>query len=135
MKTANINGLTQEDIVLLYSYVNAYESHIRVLKDKEKICEQEKQLKEKTKTITYKCCYQIELKDCNITEINNEIYFTDSKSNKTLSFLWHLRNSIAHCSIVKKGNQYELIDKYHNKPNMKGRVDCNILEDIINIFI
>ena len=42
-KTSIINGLTKDDIVLLYKYVNIYEKHIKELTTNEKIDVQIKQ--------------------------------------------------------------------------------------------
>lgn len=136
MEETTINGLTKEEVAFLYRYVHFYENQIKDLENSDDIREQEDQLKEITKSIIYKICYQYELEDNNIAEMDNEIYFTTTKT-KTLSFLRHLRNAIAHCSITKKNNHYEFMDYNYqnNRPNMKGCVNCDVLEDIIKIFI
>ena len=134
-KTSIINGLTKDDIVLLYKYVNIYEKHIKELTTNEKIDVQIKQLYVLTKPFIFKTCSQNEVG--NLTKkTENEVYFVKSASNKSLSFLYHLRNSIAHCLIEKEGTRYKFADKNRSKElTMIGTIDCSILESIIKLFV
>lgn len=135
-KTTIVNGLTKDDIVLLYRYVNAYEKHLKDLNNNSTIKTQEEQLSRLKKSFVYQIRKQKELENNLQLDLKNQVYFTQSKGNKTLSFLFHLRNSIAHCLIEKMGKQYKLTDKNRNKKlSMVGSIDCDILENIIKLFI
>ena len=50
----------------------------------------------------------------------NTIYFTDSKDSYCASFLTHIRNSFAHCLLLKDGDYYIIQDKCKKK-NSKGK--------------
>ena len=87
-----------------------------------------KQLYVLTKPFIFKTCSQNEVG--NLTKkTENEVYFVKSASNKSLSFLYHLRNSIAHCLIEKEGKRYKFADKNRSKElTMIGTIDCSILD-------
>ena len=51
----------------------------------------------------------------------NILYMTNSKNSKVLSFLTHIRNSIAHGQIIKEKDSIHIIDYSENK-NTKEKI-------------
>ena len=52
----------------------------------------------------------------------NILYMTNSKNSKVLSFLTHIRNSIAHGQIMKEKDYIHIIDYSENKNNKRENI-------------
>lgn len=69
--------------------------------------------------------------------LSNEIIYCTGKS-KVISFLRHLRNSIAHGYLREKGNYFILEDWDDSKKTnltAKGRFTQKRIENVLNLFI
>lgn len=63
---------------------------------------------------------------------NTFIFYQKSKEGTLISFIRHLRNCIAHCSVQSEKNSfYQFKDMEGNKCSMLGNIDINILYTLI----
>lgn len=104
-----INGFKQNEIFMLYEYLVAYEdSGIENYNRNKALFKEHPELTGLANTIKSVTCHKSnaqEMKEIDFKELLNEIYFTKNKGSNLLSFLSHLRNSIAHGAMVEhKGN-------------------------------
>ncbi len=138
-----INGFKKEQIFKLYDYLVAYEdsgiemynSTKALLKDHPELSE----LKEILKKVECSKSNSIEMKDIDLKIINNEIYLTKCKGNLLLSFLAHLRNSVAHGNIVEHYNHILITDYANPKFNpidftARGCIEFSVIIDLTNIL-
>jgi len=139
-KSLTINGLTRDDIVLLYKYLEYYE------KNQIKTFTTDKQLK----VLFSGNASQIWLlvkgykfkstKKGNIpTNMphKNTIYFV-KRHTIMLSLLYHLRNSIAHALMYKVGKEYHVYDIEPNKNKqltMIGNTDVTMIKSLIKLVV
>ena len=143
MNMNKINGFKKEQIFKLYDYLVAYEdsgiemynSTKALLKDHPELSE----LKEIIKKVECKKSDSIEMKDIDLKNINNEIYLTKCKGNLLLSFLAHLRNSIAHGNIFAHDSHILVTDFANPKFNpidfaARGRIEFSVIIDLTNIL-
>ena len=71
----------------------------------------------------------------------NILYMTNSKNSKVLSFLTHIRNSIAHGQIIKEKDSIHIIDYSENKNTKekiytaRGKVEIPKIEAILDLVI
>lgn len=64
---------------------------------------------------------------------NTFIFYKKAKEGTLFSFIRHLRNCIAHCSIQSEKNSfYQFEDIDGNKYSMFGNIDIDILNTLIN---
>ena len=69
------------------------------------------------------------------------LYMTNSKGSKVLSFLTHIRNSIAHGQIMKEDDYIHVIDYRENKNTKekiytaRGKVEIPKIEAVLNLVI
>lgn len=139
MKQVKINGFDSTEIFLLYAYIDAYECmdlkhiteeslfkqypHIQKLKNYIKICG----CAEKTKE---------ELKRVDIDSLEKGFFYTP-RNSLLLGLLYHLRNSISHAKITKKGDVVTIFDYSANESpqcTTKGKMSYQILSQIIEII-
>ena len=135
-----VNGLTRDDIVLLYRYLEFYE------KKQIKTFTTDKQLK----ALLFGNVSQVWLlvRGCNLKSTKkgniptdlppkNTIYFVKHYTIM-LSLLYHLRNSIAHALMYKVGKEYHVCDIESNKNKrltMIGNIDVTIVKSLIKIMV
>lgn len=100
MKQSTINGFDEKSLFLLYDYLVAYEhSGIEQYKSTKELLKEHPELSDLEqvfKTIKSHKSNTQEMCAINIASLTNEIYLTINKGSHLLSFLAHLRNSIAH---------------------------------------
>lgn len=130
------NNLSQKEIVLFYEFLHCYESNLKQLENEKSIGEIAKEFKSKVKE------FRLNINVVNRGKVpqsdtlnSNEIFMTLSKNTQMLSFLNHLRNSIAHILIKKVDNNFELGDKNGSTITMSGIINELDLKYLINIFI
>ena len=112
----SINGLEEKQVFLLFNYLVAYEhSGIAVFKSTKKLLEAHPELSDLEQAIKPVTCHSSNAREMESINLNslNEIYFTINKGNHLLSFLSHLRNSIAH-GYVRGYNGNALITDFAN---------------------
>ncbi|MEQ2911834.1 hypothetical protein [Butyricimonas faecihominis] len=131
-----VNGLTKDDIVLLYRYLDFYEKNqIKALtKNKDLnllISNVVFQIKTLVKSVKF-----VKAKKGSIPlslQTNNTVYYPQ---NDTMipSLLRHFRNSIAHALVKKEGKVYYITDIGSNKNKIltfQAVVEVDIIEGII----
>jgi len=140
MSTKNellVNNLSSSEITLFYNFLNIYETTFKKCLSNKNIKSYETEFNEYIKKNS------IKLNKKTLVEIpkgiptsNNDFYFTKQKS-VLLSFVTHLRNSIAHCQIIKKGESFNLKDFTSNgiTLSMVGNIEAKHLNELIHIFI
>lgn len=130
------NNLSQKEIVLFYEFLNCYESNLKQLKNDKSLGKISNEFKSKLKQFQIKINVVNKGKFPSSTYlISNEIFMTLSKNSQMLSFLNHLRNSIAHCLIKRVGHKYHISDNYRGILTMNGIINEQYLKDLINLFI
>ena len=143
MDQNKINGFREPQIFQLYDFLVAYEdSGIRKYKSTKKMLEEHPELFELNEQIKYVECKKsdaIEMKDIDFKQFHNKIYFTKCKGNNLLSFLAHLRNTIAHgCAVEHNGNV--LITNFANpiyRPidfSARGCIDFSVIRNFTDIL-
>lgn len=143
MDNKTINGFEKEQVFQLYSYLVAYEeSGIQNYKSTTALLRDHPELSDlKTQINAVKCrvSNSEDMKIVDFKKLHNEIYFTREKGNLLLSFLAHLRNAIAHGTVVKHGNSI-LITDFANprfRPidfTARGCVDIEIVNGFTRIL-
>jgi hypothetical protein len=143
MKNEIINGFSKDQIFQLYKYLVAYEeSGIGKYKSTKALLGDHPELsgiEQIGKSIIFHSQTSSELTGINFKSLINEVYFTKSKGNLLLSFLAHLRNSIAHGNVVEHKGMVLITDfenpKYHpTNFNARGCIELGIVNMITNIF-
>lgn len=109
-----INGFDEKEIFVLYNYVCWFEK-IKSLKTDRSLysfCPQQKQfwIHFSSKQFDFKSEKGSQMPAKVSNQKSNTILFTLSAKTRQLSFLRHLRNSIAHGLIVCKGKTIEITD-------------------------
>ncbi|MBR1902572.1 MAG: hypothetical protein IJ826_06320 [Bacteroidaceae bacterium] len=143
MKQSNINGFNESQIFQLYAYVVAYEdsgivryeSTKAMLKEHPELSEVEKVVR----MVRLRNAKYETMKDVDFKTLQNEVYHTKSKGNMLLSFLAHLRNSIAHGGAVEYQGSVLITDfeppKYHPVYfTARGCVTFSTINDITKIL-
>lgn len=79
------------------------------------------------------------MKVIGLVPMDNLISMTKSRSSKSLSFLNHFRNSIAHGQIEKDGNFIHLLDYGYDKNKKKifsarGKIKSSLLFKIVKLI-
>ena len=136
------HGFSSNEVVDLYHYLCIYENEIQYIGNQEKLVKTYPKLQELEKTMSHfvcNYCSRESLKVIALAPMNNLVSMTKCRSSKPLSFLHHLRNSIAHGQIEMEDNYVHLID-YGYEKNVKvfsarGKIESSILLEIIKTVI
>ena len=121
-----INGWNTKEVFLLYNFLESYErgSLSSYEKDDQLFKEhpEVKNLEVLFKSISYVTKKKSsKLQDLLPSSGKNEIFLL-SHGTPLLSFLYHVRNSIAHGAIEKRGNEVLVVDWCKNRPtNLSAR--------------
>ena len=143
MNNKTINGFEKDQVFQLYSYLVAYEdSGIQNYKSTKALLGDHPELSDlKTQINAVNCSVSnsADMKNVDFKILHNEIYFTKNQGNLLLSFLAHLRNAIAHGTVVKHGDSI-LITDFENprfRPidfTARGCVDFEIVNGFTRIL-
>ena len=138
-----IKGFDEKQIFLLYDYLVAYEesgieqygSTRSLLKEHPELSD----LEQAFKTIKSHKSNTQEMCTIDRGSLTNEIYFTINKGNHLLSFLAHLRNSIAHGRVTECNGCVLVVDFANPKYNpvdftARGCVDFEIIIKMAEIL-
>lgn len=132
-----VNDLSSSEITFFYQFLYYYETVFKKYKNNKEIKPIVSEFDEYIKNNNIKLYgkRKSQVPNSAITAIN-EIYFTNSKTI-VLSFLSHLRNSIAHCHLVANGEFYILKDYLSDGTTltMNGNIETKHLHELIKIFI
>jgi hypothetical protein len=130
------NKLSPEEIVLFYEFLNCYENNLKQLKNDKSFGIIAKEFKTRLGEFNININVVSKGKVPLFNSINsNEIFMTSSKNSQMISFLRHLRNSIAHCLLKRVDSKYQISDKIGQTLAMNGNVNAQYLKDLINLFI
>lgn len=143
MKQGKINKFNKTQIFQLYAYLVAYEnSGIEQYESTKTMLNEHPELSDLKKVVESVKCHKAnaqEMKKLDFKSLTNEIYQTKNKQNNILSFLAHLRNSIAHgCAIGFDGKV--LITDFGNPRynpidfTARGCVEFAIINQITSIL-
>lgn len=143
MKQEKINKFDETQVFQLYAYLVAYEdSGIEQYKSTKAMLSEHPELFDLRKvgeSVKYHKAKAQEMKGLDFKSLTNEIYQTKNKQNNILSFLAHLRNSIAHGSAVEHDGKVLITDfdnpKYHPIDfTARGCVEFVIINQITTIL-
>lgn len=143
MKKNKINGFNEKQIFQLYAYLVAYEeSGVEKYKSTKAMLEEHPELSELERIVNKVIRHTVkpvELCNINFKSLHNEIYQTNSKGNQLLSFLAHLRNSIAHGNAVEYQGNVLVTDFEPLKYNpinftARGCIDLYIIFEVAEIL-
>lgn len=138
MEEIKINGFDKTQIFQLYSYLVAYEdSGIEKYKSTKAMLSEHPELSDLgniAKVVKYNKANAQEMRGLNFKSLTNEIYQTKNKQNNILSFLAHLRNSIAHGYAQEHEGQVLITDFDNPKYNpidftARGCVDFQLIKE------
>lgn len=130
-----VNNLSSTEIVLIYNFLYYYEKHLRQYRTNKSLGSLPQNFKQLTNS------QLITIKKISITQINSQLsvqtnmVFVNGKESEMLSFARHLRNSIAHCLVEKKGVNFYLRDYSGKNLSMIGELKKDSLFEIIELFI
>ena len=143
MKQEEINGFTDDEVIDLYRFVCLYEQGgFKYFNTLEDVYLSHPSLEH----ILPSCLGYLELQQTGLKEIQkvdlrvlkNKICFNKSENkDKALSFLAHLRNSIAHGLVFKENQQVIITDYSITKPtsfSARGIMDYDLFMKLINII-
>jgi hypothetical protein len=124
----HVNNLSSTEIAFFYQFLYCYETVLIKYKNNKEIGPFVSQFDKYIRNS------DIKLYTKSKSQVPNSVVTTNNKTI-VLSFLAHLRNSIAHCLIVSDGDYFNLKDYYYKEITMNGRIEKNHLFQIIKIFI
>lgn len=139
-----INGFGDKEIFIFYSFLCRYEKKINAIETSNELISNFPNLQKFDKLISDFTCKLTTREDMPIMgllALPNTVYMTNSKRTKTLSFLKHLRNSIAHGQIMKEVNYIHITDYREDKSTKekvytaRGKVEVPKIEAILNLII
>ena len=135
-----IHGFDANEVVELYNYLCIYESELKLIVSKEAFVNRfynHKELEQLIAGIVLNYCTKEFLKVIGLVPVENLVSMTKCRNTKTLSFLHHLRNSIAHGQIEKDGDYIHLIDYvYENNEKVysaRGKIKSNVIFEIVQL--
>lgn len=143
MKQVKINGFDETQVFLLYAYLVAYEeSGIQRYKSTKAMLSEHPELSDIEKIakgVKYNKANAQEMKGLDFKLLINEIYQTKNKQNNLLSFLAHLRNSIAHGYTVEHNGKVLISDFERPKYNpidytARGCVELGVIKQFTAIL-
>lgn len=129
-----ICGFNPTEVFKLYAFVDAYEwCDIKQLKSENNLLRVHPELsglKRCMERITFKKSNSENLERLNISVLHNEIHCIKHGS-QLLSFLYHLRNAIAHACVSKQDGMVQFTTFCKNRPtdfSSRGRISLDIVE-------
>lgn len=143
MKAIKINGFNERQIFQLYDFLVSYEdSGIQQYKSTKALIAEHPELSDIDqilKSVEKRQSNHSNMVGIDFKALNNHIYLTKNKGNLSLSFLAHLRNSIAHGSAVEFEGKILITDyenpKYHpTNFTARGCIDFTIINNITNFL-
>lgn len=133
-----ICGFNPTEIFKLYAFVDAYEwSDIKQLKNENELLRIHPELnglKECMKGITFKKSDSESLERLDISALHNEMQGIKHGS-QLLSFLYHLRNAIAHACVNKQDGMIQVTTFCKNRPtdfSSRGRISLDVIDLFTN---
>ncbi len=133
-----IHGLKPKEVMELYHYLCIYECEFARMKNQTELERKYPQLTEvKSKLEAFTCneCNRESLQVVGLVPMDNLVSMTNTKGSKFFSFLYHLRNSIAHGQIEKDGDYIYLTDfTFIDEVKVfsaRGKIEASILFEII----
>lgn len=142
MELNTINGFEEKQIFLLYDFLVACEeSGITTFTSTKALLKEHPELSDLDEAMKAVKCHKSnaqEMNGVNYKSLSNEIYFTKRKNN-LLSFLAHLRNSIAHGCAIEYDGKILVTDfepsRYHPVNfTARGCVDFEIIKNMTEIL-
>lgn len=139
MKKNKINGFNENQIFQLYAYLVAYEeSGIEKYESTKALLNEHPELAIIGQTAKPVICHKSsnqDMKEIDFKVLTNEIYLTKNKGNLLLSFLAHLRNSIAHGNIEDHEGRVWVTDYANPQYNpvdftARGCIDFDVINSI-----
>lgn len=138
----SIHGFSSDEVMDLYHYLCIYEKELAKIESQVNLINKYPKLKDIEQLmagIVCNFCTKESLKVIGLVPMDNLISMTKSRSSKSLSFLNHLRNSIAHGQIEKDGNFIYLLDYGYDKDNSKvfsarGMIKSSSLFKIVKLI-
>ena len=137
-----IHGFSPNEVVDLYRYLCIYESEMQHIGNQENLVKKYpklQELEEKRSHFVCNYCNRESLKVIALAPKDNLVSMTKCRSSKTLSFLHHLRNSIAHGQLEMEDGFVHLIDyEYENNVKVfsaRGKIESSTLFEIIKTII
>ena len=135
-------GFSNSEIVELYKYLCIYEGVIKNIGSQKELMTTYPNLKElEILRSSFACskCTRNYLSSVGILSLNNLVSMTSSRSSILLSFLNHLRNSIAHGLIEREGGYVHfsdyLLDNKIKRFSANGKIKSSVTFKIIQIII
>ncbi len=137
----NIHGFNPSEVIDLYHYLCIYENNIAKIYSQKNLINMYPKLKDIDQLmagIVCNFCNIESLEIIGLAPMDNLISMTKSRNSKQLSFLHHLRNSIAHGQIEKDGNFIHLLDYGYDKNKKKifsarGKIKSSLLFKIVKL--
>lgn len=143
MKQKNINGFEENQIFQLYAFLVAYEeSGIEKYKSTKSLLNDHPELvdiEKVAKPVIRHGASNQKMKVIDFKVLTNEVYLTKDKGNLLLSFLAHLRNSIAHGNAVERQGRVLVTDYANPKYNpinftARGCIDFDVINSITKVL-
>lgn len=132
-----INGFCPDEVFQLYDFLDGYETaRVGSFQSQSQLFEDHPEMKDLLMVQDKVKCHEADsaqMKDLDLINMQNEIYFTIYHSGQLLSLLYHLRNSIAHACAIKHGSAVLVTDFKVNRPtdfSARGRIEM----ETINAF-
>ena len=102
-----IKGFSPEEVLEIYRFLCIYEEKLEKVDSRKKLEETYPELTELNRLMSGFTCNYCTVKSLGtigLVPMDNHVSMTNCRSSKLLSFLHHLRNSIAHGLLEKEGN-------------------------------
>ena len=136
-----IHGFKPKEVMELYHYLCIYECVFARMNKQSELEQKYPQMTEaKSKLEAFTCneCNRESLQVVGLAPMDNLVSMTNTKGAKFFSFLYHLRNSIAHGQIEKEGDFVYLTDfTFTNGVKVfsaRGKIEFSILFKIISFI-
>lgn len=135
------HGFCKEEIFLFYKFISIHDKYLKDIQKQQEIFELIPNIK-----IVYNKEYKGIVKQIRKADLKNfnecsdgKIYLTKNRKSLIMSFLCHLRNSIAHGHIVKKSNLISISDFIKTKDfrlqNCIGKIELEKVSKILDIIL
>ena len=139
-----INGFNEDKLFILYAYLCRYEHKIKSINTLKELTSMYPNLHKLENLISSFSCNistRESMPAMGLLALPDILYMTNSKGSKVLSFLTHIRNSIAHGQIMKEDDYIHVIDYRENKNTKekictaRGKVEIPKIEAVLNLVI
>ena len=139
-----INGFNEDKLFILYAYLCRYEHKIKGINTLKELTSMDPNLHKLESLISSFSCHIVKRESMpamGLLALPDILYMTNSKNSKVLSFLTHIRNSIAHGQIMKEKDYIHIIDYSENKNTKekiytaRGKVEIPKIEAILDLVI